>query len=73
MKLENSFAIKGLGKAKKILGMRITRDWKNHKLLLSQREYIEKVLKRFNMKDSKLVITPLAKYFKLNKDMYPKA
>jgi hypothetical protein len=30
-KLSNSFAMKDLGVAKKILGMRITRDRKNHK------------------------------------------
>jgi hypothetical protein len=48
-KLDNSFAIKDLGVAKKILGMRITRDKKNHKLKLSQGEYIEKVLERFRM------------------------
>jgi hypothetical protein len=35
-KLSNSFAMKDLGAAKKILGMRITRDWKNCKLTLSQ-------------------------------------
>jgi hypothetical protein len=34
-KLVNSFAMKGLGAAKKILAMRITRDKKNHKLRLS--------------------------------------
>jgi hypothetical protein len=39
--------MKDLGAAKKILGMRITRDRKNHKLTLSQGEYIEKVLERF--------------------------
>jgi hypothetical protein len=48
-KLANSFAMKDLGAAKKILGMRITSDMKNHKLTLSQGEYIEKVLERFRM------------------------
>jgi hypothetical protein len=41
--------MKDLGVAKKILGMRITRDMKNRKLALSQGEYIEKVLERFRM------------------------
>ena len=50
-KLAKSFAMKDLGAAKKILGMRITRDRKNHKLTLSQGEYIEKVLERFRMKN----------------------
>jgi hypothetical protein len=37
-KLGNSFAMKDLGVAKKILGMRIIRDRKNCKLTLSQGE-----------------------------------
>jgi hypothetical protein len=39
-KLDNSFAMKELGDAKKILGMRITRERKNHKLTLSQGKYL---------------------------------
>jgi hypothetical protein len=71
-KLANSFAMKDLGAAKQILGMRITRDKKNHKLTLSQGEYIEKVLERFGMRDAKPVSTPLANHFKLSKEMCPK-
>ena len=71
-KLANSFAMKDLGAAKKILGMKITRDRKNRKLTLSQGEYIEKVLERFNMQDAKPVSTPLATHFKLSKEMCPK-
>ena len=63
-KLANSFAMKDLGAAKQILGMRITRDRKNRKLTLSQSEYIEKVLERFKMQDAKRVSTPLASHFK---------
>ena len=70
--LENAFIMKDLGVAKKILGMRITRDRKNHKLTLSQCEYIEKVLERFNMHNAKPVSTPFASYFKLSKEMCPK-
>lgn len=47
--LSREFEIKNLGATKQILGMRITRDRKNHMLRLSQEDYIEKVLKRFNM------------------------
>jgi hypothetical protein len=71
-KLANSFAMKDLGAAKKILGMRITRDRKNRKLTLSQGEYTEKVLERFRMQNAKLVSTPLANHFKLTKEMCPK-
>jgi hypothetical protein len=71
-KLANSFAMKDLGATKKILGMRITRDRKNHKLTLSQGEYTEKVLERFTMQNEKLVRTHLASHFKLTKEICPK-
>jgi hypothetical protein len=64
--------MKDLGVANKILGMRITRDRKNHKLTLSYGEYIEKVLERFRMKNAKAISTPLASHFKLTKEMCPK-
>ena len=63
--------MKDLGVAKQILGMRITRDMKNHKLKLSQGEYIEKVLQRFRMQNEKPISTPLASHLKLGKDMCP--
>ena len=62
-KLSNSFVMKDLGATKKILGMIITRDRKNHKLTLSRGEYTEKVLERFRMQNAKLVSTPLANHF----------
>ena len=61
--------MKDLGVAKKILGMKITRDMKNHKLMLSQREYIENVLQWLRMENEKPVSTPLAIHFKLIKEM----
>ena len=64
-KLAKSFAMKCLGAAKQILGMRITRDKKNHKLTLSQGEYIEKVLQMSIMQKEKPVSTLLAIHFKL--------
>ena len=70
-KLANSFVVKDLGAAKQIIGMRITRDRKNHKLTLSQGEYIENVLQRFRTQNVKPVSTPLAIHFKLRKDMCP--
>lgn len=71
-KFANSFAMKDLGAAKQILGMKITRDMKNCKLTLSQNEYIQKVLKRFNMHNAKPVSTLCASHFKLSKEMCPK-
>jgi hypothetical protein len=64
--------MKDLGTAKKILGMRITRDMKNRKLTLYQGKYIKKVLERLRMQNAKPVSTPLAIHFKLTKEMCPK-
>nr|ADB85411.1 putative retrotransposon protein [Phyllostachys edulis] len=51
--LRNSFSIKDLGDASYILGIRIYRDRSKRLIGLSQDMYIDKVLKRFNMQDSK--------------------
>ncbi|CAJ2658330.1 unnamed protein product [Trifolium pratense] len=69
--LSMSFAMKDLGPAKQILGMRISRDRKNGKLWLSQHNYIEKVLERFNMSKAKPVSTPLAGHLKLSSEQCP--
>uniref|UniRef100_A0A7N2R0F3 Integrase catalytic domain-containing protein n=1 Tax=Quercus lobata TaxID=97700 RepID=A0A7N2R0F3_QUELO len=66
------FAMKDLGAAKQILGMRIIRDKANGTLKLSQSEYMKKVLSRFNMNEAKLVSTPLGSHFKLSKEQSPK-
>ena len=58
--LSSEFDMKDLGVAKKILGMEITRDRKYGLLFLSQHNYINKVLQRFNMHDSKPVSTLIA-------------
>ena len=64
------FAMKDLGPAKQILGMKISRDRKNKKLWLSQERYIEKLLERFNMHKAKPVSSPLAGHFKLSSQQY---
>ncbi|RVW68574.1 Retrovirus-related Pol polyprotein from transposon TNT 1-94 [Vitis vinifera] len=51
--LSKPFAMKDLGAAKQILGMRIIRDRANGTLKLSQSEYVKKVLSRFNMNEAK--------------------
>ena len=63
--------MKDLGAAKKILGMEIYRDRQAGKLYLTQKSYIEKVLERFGMKDSKPMSTPLAVHFRLSLDLSP--
>nr|AAT44282.1 putative polyprotein [Oryza sativa Japonica Group] len=69
--LSSEFEMKDLGAAKKILGMEITRERHSGKLYLSQKGYIEKVLRRFNMHDAKPVSTPLAAHFRLSSDLCP--
>ncbi|KAE8660822.1 putative ribonuclease H protein [Hibiscus syriacus] len=71
-KLSKQFAMKDMGAAKQILGMRIKRDTKSGTLMLSQAEYINKVLSMFNMQDAKLVSTPLGVHFRLSKERSPK-
>jgi hypothetical protein len=69
--LSKSFAMKDLGPAKCILGMRIERDRKSNKLYLSQEKYIEKVLRKFKMDEARKVSCPLETHFKLSKKQYP--
>ncbi|KAD6119896.1 hypothetical protein E3N88_11167 [Mikania micrantha] len=63
--LSKSFSMKDLGPAKQILGIRITRDRPSKKLHMSQEQYIERVLCRFNMANAKVVSSPLTPNFKL--------
>ena len=70
--LSKQFAIKDLGVAKQILGMRIIKDKANGTLKVSQSEYVKKVLSRFNINEAKPVSTPLGSHFKLSKEQSPK-
>src|ERR1044072_5483685 len=71
-KLSREFDMKDLEAVKKILGMEILRDRSEKKLWLSQKKYVEDVLKRFDMSRSKPVSTPLANHFKLSLENCPK-
>ncbi|KAL9293378.1 putative RNA-directed DNA polymerase [Arabidopsis thaliana] len=64
-KLNCEFEMKDLGKASRILGMDIIRDKDKGELILSQGNYLEKVLKMFGMLEARPVITPTAAHFKL--------
>ncbi|KAL4032228.1 hypothetical protein IC575_005296 [Cucumis melo] len=57
--LAREFEMKDLGPANKILGMQIHRDRNNRKIWLSQKNYLKKVLRRFNMQDCKPISTHL--------------
>ena len=63
--LSSEFDMKDLGSAQKILGIEIRRERHLRKLYLSQKDYLEKVLVKFGMVDSKPVLTPLSAQFKL--------
>lgn len=63
--------MKDLGPEKQILGMRISRDLAQGTLRLSQAEYIERVLQRFNMQSAKTVGTPLGSHFRLFQGQSP--
>ena len=58
--LKKSFSMKDLGEAAYILGIRIYRDRSKRLIGLSQDTYIDKVLKRFNMEQSKKGFIPMS-------------
>ena len=58
-KLQLKFAMKDLGPARHILGMKISRHREKRQLFLSQTDYIGRVLERFIMQSAKSASTPL--------------
>ena len=70
--LSNTFSMKDLGEATYILGIRIYRDRAKRIIGLSQKLYIEKMLKRFNMENSKRGLLPFMHGLHLSKEMGPK-
>jgi len=70
--LEKKFQMKDLGKASKFLGIRITRNRAKGLIAIDQTEYIDEILRRFNMTDCNQVLTPLDPNQKLDKQMSPK-
>ena len=56
--LSSQFDMKDLGEANYILGIKLWRDQKNRMLGLSQVVYIDKILSRFNMQNSKKGLLP---------------
>ncbi|KAG8482959.1 hypothetical protein CXB51_022006 [Gossypium anomalum] len=69
--LGSRFSMKDLGEATYILGVKIYRDRSKRLLGLSQGTYIDKVLKRFNMEESKRGLLPMRHGISLPKEMYP--
>jgi hypothetical protein len=69
--LSKQFDMKDLGEASYILGIKLLRDRKNRMIGLSQSAYIDKVLARFNMLDSKKGMLPFRHGVALSKDQCP--
>jgi len=65
--LSKIFEMKDLSLAKQIFGMRISRDRSEGILNLSQENYIEKLLSRFNVENAKTTNTPLGTHLKFSK------
>jgi hypothetical protein len=59
--LSSNFDIKDLGEASYVLSIKIQRDRKNGVLGLSQKAYLEKVLKKYNMHKSNATPTSIVK------------
>jgi hypothetical protein len=66
--LRKSFSIKDLGEAAYILGTKIYRDRSKRLIELSQDAYIDKILNRFNIQDSKKGFMPMLRDITLNKN-----
>ena len=58
--LGNYFSMKDLGEATYVLGVKIYTDRSRRLLSLSQSTYIDKVLKWFNMQESKKRLLPMS-------------
>nr|GEV33941.1 hypothetical protein [Tanacetum cinerariifolium] len=65
--IRRSFAMKDLGDAAYILGIKIYRDRSKRLISLCQSAYIEKILKRYYMKNSKRGTIPMQEKLKLSK------
>ena len=70
--LNSQFQMKDLGEASHILGIKLTRDRKQRMLGLSQGVYIETILARFGMQDSKKGFVPYWHGIHLSQDQCPK-
>ena len=69
--LSKCFAMKDLGEASYILGIRIVRERSNRLIGLSQNTYLDKVLKHFILENSKKGELPIQSNAKLSKTQSP--
>jgi hypothetical protein len=64
--LNNNFSMKDMGEAAYVLGIKVYRDRSRCLLALSQSTYLDKVLKRFKMENSKKGNLPIVKGMSLS-------
>ena len=69
--LNKSFSMKDLGEAAYILGIKIYRDRSRRLIGLSQSTYLDKILKKFKMDQSKKGFLPLLQGVKLSETQCP--
>jgi ATP-binding cassette subfamily B (MDR/TAP) protein 1 len=72
-RLEDEFEMSDLGELHYCLGVEFEKDRANHTITMTQRKYIEEVLKRFNMEECKPIGTPLdvnSKLLKLTEEEF---
>ena len=70
--LKKQFDMNDLGEANYILGIKLLRDRKNNVLDLSQASYIDKIVTRFGMENSKRGLLPFKHGIHLSKEQSPK-
>ncbi|KAA0051787.1 gag/pol protein [Cucumis melo var. makuwa] len=66
--LATQFQMKDLGNAQYVLGIQIVRNRKNKNLAMSQTSYIDKMLSRYKMQNSKKVLLPYRYGIHLSKE-----
>ena len=71
LQLKSALEMKELGEARKILGIEIIRNRQERLIQLSQKAYLEKLIKRFQMHDGNEVNVPFAQHFKLFHNQSP--
>ncbi|KAA0062742.1 gag/pol protein [Cucumis melo var. makuwa] len=70
--LATQFQMKDLGNAQYVLGIQIVRNQKNKTLAMSQTSYIDKMLSRYKMQNSKKGLLPYIYGIHLSKEQCPK-
>ena len=64
--VKDKYDMKDLREVKKILNMEISRDMSTSKLWLSQKNYVLKMLKRFNMAEERPTTISMEGHFRLS-------